>query len=1286
MYRKITPTHPRVRFRNEVLKLSNMDPLKCAHPRCVIDNGFKVCIECGMELRPCYVENGDQEKTKKTEIWKKDMFGTTQPDCVVLLPSVPDQISCGTCVVNKMRTRLRLVNLAIAFCKIDLFAKGRNRKRDELVASLALLYRECNHATSDAGFVNMVRVSPNARVRDEFVITIVTRINNRLLPLRTAGVANSTTLPLLSQHIFDGLLALLKCVVLNMTRSALMRHLEKFTLEVESHLRRVMNPTSNSRAIVWTWADLEQHEEDTKRGVRKDLYGELPTWMDAKDLIENNIPNVNPVNNATCLQTFSESFIEALGNASEESARNIESVLCDNTHGSGVRGDALSDLVCGIPAEQLVHACAQFTNDPIPVLRNKKGEQRVVDLRFRCSGCLFGRCSSYMSGGISKAKEIDSVWNQFALTGIVANRLCNLFPSTVDGFERLDVPSAVKSCQLHCGEAFWRSTFVRTRLQGSITVAAVMTHPDGYFLPTLPDNAWHKMSVACTAATLGFYESFVAPVIEECVERCSQGQMTSTKVVRHCKHFTSALSRAYVDFFTKKGNPEVDAVACIRLLQYLRISNDKTVSRTQQTLISKDGAKTVFVPNMPLAFGVQRNNVELINILEETFVNSFNMARYKTEHTVVGFAKILKCINNGVLGDSGAHAAESDPTLFDLIGSTSGAPVSLVSRVPEFVRNASVRDNRIPSNNDVLFVRIKETFGRVGRAYPALFDLVGISNDEHSYSSVWNVPMLACGLFFQFRDFRGIKVRDHPAAGTHKKGYGFDNMAAHSEEMKKSALPPSRQPPKSDQTLLSERLEELDDALYVLLVGKRTDLYEYFHDRSRSSSPTRMNAESEKINEHLSEPRNRVSVLKCLYNLFSRTDATMDLILFLDRCKQKKLYRAQQKLTTKEMICRTAKHLYDSGIVIKDFFVEHAGVECMSNEAQFSFGSQSVSAFLNSPDASNGANWPAVLKVARCACTFHGLLASYSCRILDSPISMCLIQSQSIRPPDSVTNAFSSIYDLVNRFKRDVAKYAHPYPHGRVLLNEGHIHAINAMKEKRERAKYELYKQSDDGGRLLGEWTNHELRLGIESNGYVCFVSSGILHALIVNFDDCMPMLRSECWSINGATSEADAASMYQRMVRFLIDCGTDRFKQKIDSGYQYNRVVVSFLCKVAFKYGTKNEKRAANFISASGICFLSGRLGVYAPISTVVGAQGTSGAAHPHEAFELDEDDLVDPIHVPDADLPSESGQAAVKKSRLDRIVDDEHRRREAADAEEGGMDAGVRMLTRMGNARRRG
>ena len=615
-----------------------MDPLDCSHRRFVIDKGFLICDTCGMELGVRYVENGDQEKTKKTATWKNEMFGTIQPECVVLSHSIPDRIPCGTCVVNNMRIRVRLVNLAIAFCKIDLVAKSRNRKRDKMVASLALLYRECKSVTSDTAFVEMVHVSPTAKVRSDFTYRVITRVNNRMLPLRTFGAADPDTFPKLSQHIFDELINLLDKIHFNRTRIALMKHIEQFTLQVESHLRRVTNPTSNSRAIVWKWAFLEQTKDDIKRGVRKDLYGEMPTWMDVNELIEN-IPDIQPVRNATYLQTFPESFIEALGNADNAKACEIESVLCDNS--GGVLGGALCDLVCEITAEQLVDACPQFTNDPIPVLRNKKGEYRTVDMRFRCSGCPFGRCSRYMNGGISKTKEIDGVWNdQFALTGIVANRLCNLFPRTVDGFERLDAPSVVKYCQLHCGEAFWRSAFVRTRLQGSITAAAVMAHPDGYFLSTLPDHAWHKMSVACTAATIGFYESFVAPVIEECVGRCPQGHTTSTKVASICKRFTYALSMTYSDFLSKKGNPEVDAVACMRLLQYLRISNDKKVSRTQQALTSKDGTKTVAVPNMPLAFGMQRNNAEFMKILEETFVNSRGMARYRPSTQSAGLQKL----------------------------------------------------------------------------------------------------------------------------------------------------------------------------------------------------------------------------------------------------------------------------------------------------------------------------------------------------------------------------------------------------------------------------------------------------------------------------------------------------------------------------------------------------------------------------------------------------------------------------------------------------------------------
>jgi len=1264
-----------------------MDPLDCSHRRFVVDKGFLICDTCGMELGVRYVENGDQEKTKKTATWKNEMFGTIQPECVVLSHSIPDQIPCGTCVVNNMRIRVRLVNLAIAFCKIDLVAKSRNRKRDKMVASLALLYRECKSVTSDTAFVEMVHVSPTAKVRSDFTYRVITRVNNRMLPLRTFGAADPDTFPKLSQHIFDELINLLDKIHFNRTRIALMKHIEQFTLQVESHLRRVTNPTSNSRAIVWKWAFLEQTKDDIKRGVRKDLYGEMPTWMDVNELIEN-IPDIQPVRNATYLQTFPESFIEALGNADNAKACEIESVLCDNS--GGVRGGALCDLVCEITAEQLVDACPQFTNDPIPVLRNKKGEYRTVDMRFRCSGCPFGRCSRYMNGGISKTKEIDGVWNdQFALTGIVANRLCNLLAGTVDGFERLDAPSVVKYCQLHCGEAFWRSAFVRTRLQGSITAAAVMAHPGGYFLSTLPDHAWHKMSVACTAATIGFYESFVAPVIEECVGRCPQGHTTSTKVASICKRFTYALSMTYSDFLSKKGNPEVDAVACMRLLQYLRISNDKKVSRTQQALTSKDGTKTVAVPNMPLAFGMQRNNAEFMKILEETFVNSRGMARYKTEHTISGFAKIIECIKNGVLGDSGAHVVESDPELFKLVSSTSSEPVSLVSRVPEFVRNANVRHNRLPSDNDMLFVRIKETFGRVNRAYPKLFDLVGISNDEHTNSNVWNVPTLACGLFFKFNDINGAKVKDHPTTGIHKNGYGFDNMGVCSEKIKNGALPPSRLPPKSDDTLLSERLEELDDALYVLVIGKRTDLYEHSHDRVRASSPTRMNAESEKINEHVGDPKNRPIVLKCLYSFFSHTAATREFVFFLERCQQTQDDCAREKLTTTDMTCRAAKHLYNSGIVIKDFFVEHAGVECMLNEAQFSFGCLAVSAFLNSPDSRNDANWPALLKVVRSACTFHGLLTSYSCRIIDSPNSVCLIQSPAIRPPDSVSNAFRSIYDFVNRFKRDLVKYAPSYPVGRLKLDDIQIEAINAMKRQRERSKYELYRKSEEGRMLLGEWTDHELRLGIESEGYVCFVSTGILHALIVKYDDCLPILKSECRSINGPTSEADAVSMYKRIVEFLIDCGTDMLKQKIQSGYQFNRVFVYFLSKVAVKYGTEKEKRAANLISESGICFLSGRLGVYAPISAV-GVGGTSRdhasrSADTHGAFEFDEDDLGDPAHVPDMYLPSESVQQVGKKSRLQRMQEEEQRRQEREDAEEGGVDAGVLMRTRIGNARRR-
>ena len=147
--------------------------------------------------------------------------------------------------------------------------------------------------------------------------------------------------------------------------------------------------------------------------------------------------------------------------------------------------------------------------------------------------------------------------------------------------------------------------------------------------------------------------------------------------------------------------------------------------------------------------------------------------------------------------------------------------------------------------------------------------------------------------------------------------------------------------------------------------------------------------------------------------------------------------------------------------------------------------------------------------------------------------------------------------------------------------------------------------------------------------------------------------------------------------------------KQKIQSGYQFNRVFVYFLSKVAVTYGTEKEKRAANLISESGICFLSGRLGVYAPISAV-GVGGTSRdhasrSADTHGAFEFDEDDLGDPAHVPDMYLPSESVQQVGKKSRLQRMQEEEQRRQEREDAEEGGVDAGVLMRTRIGNARRR-
>jgi hypothetical protein len=1217
------------------------------------------------------VENGDQAIAKGKEAWKQEIFGTVAPECVAVLPSVPDETPCGTCVLNKFRVRIRMVTLAIAFGKFDLAAKGDTRKRDLLGVLLERLSMECIRIKEDKVLNGNCKIKPIERQ------TNVTRHLQPIINRADVLLTNSKEIfPMLARRIHVELAEILQGFHEDMTRGAFMSQINRLCLDVERHKRRVQAPTAVSRSIVWMWAHIEQTDEDIKEGVKKDLYGEFPSWLDAAELVRESAPDLlRHGKQAKYMQTFSETFIENLGNVNETAAANIEYILSNNK--GGVYGAALCDAVCAISRDNFADACSQFTNHPIPASHDRKGRVRKTDIRFRCSGCAFGRCSSHMSGGILQNKEIDDVWNtQFALTGIVANLMCNM--SAANGFECLDVGSAVEHCKLHCGEAFWRSAYVRTRIQESTTASAVLTHEDGYFLPTLPEGAWHKMSVACIATTLGFFASFVSPVIDLTVKKCSSASPPTLKRFSfQCKQTTSALKDAYVAFLAMKGNAVVDAIACMRLLQYLHLYKNRKSKLPIQVL--KSGDKTVSVPTMPLEFGVQRNNDELINLIEETFTNSRGMARYKTEHTIVGFDQMLKCVNNGVLGTTTAHAAEADSDVYNLLRSTSKGVVSLVSRVSEFVRNAKVRHDRLPSDANTFFVRVNDAFNRLNHTYPTIFKSAGIFEIDVILSVKWNIPKLACGLFFSFKDFNGKKIVNHTTTEIRKRGYGFDNMAVCSEEMKKSAVPPIRTLPKSDDAVLSERLEELDDALRVLVVGKRADTYEYSYDAFRSASPTRMQAETERVNELTSSNENREAICKCLYNFFKDTSAVMEFVIFIERCKQIETER-RQKLTTTDMTCRAAKQLVDTGLVVMDFFIEKAGgKECMHNDAQFRFGCLSASAFMNSPEARNDDNWERVRCVAMSSTAFHGLVTSYTIRtMMESPYTPCLLQSSPIRPPESVVNAFEPIYSVVRSLKAEVTKHMPLYPNGRVTMNKGQIDLLNSIKKDIQTTKYKLLRSTNDGKVVLKDYELKELNLGIRSFGYVAFVSTGILHALIVKYNDCLVVLRSQCWSA-GHTSDAEIVSMYQKIVIFLIECATDKFKERIVSGFHFNRVVVSFLCKVAFTYGTDNERKAARLISESGICFFTGKLGCYAPISSPEDA-GPSGSSTPQSnAFEFNEEEMVDAGHVPENPLPFD-GEGGVPMTRFERIRENACKKKAAEDAEEGGIDAGDGMRVRSG------
>lgn len=999
----------------------------------------------------------------------------------------------------------------------------------------------------------------------------------------------------------------------NMQHGSLIRHGNELCMHVYKLRNELIDRQTTSFAILYKWSSLgnEWKKGDKYKRCYSPWFRELTEEVredsfNADALIAKVVPCVFE---ATHVQTIAEMFLESSDMGELVRIRQQAST-------GNLNFEELWNVVLHMDDDRFLDAALpfKFKRPGLVTPRSFTGNPNDHARRLRCKGCRGERGPSEQN-----SRDVRMVWTELALTLMIAVRLSSTGPLTrylpSEWIEDADEKWSYRHrgryiewtgrhvyssneiremCIERCGEAFWRSEFFRIRMLESVTAAAVFVHKDGYFKSTLPDNAVHKISVGCTAATLGFFAIYMEPVIKETV--LTGTGTTWDETVRNGSDVVQRARAARDAFLREKGNAEVDTLACMRLVQYVHlVESDKNAILTHQ-ITSADGKTTITVPTLPPTFGSQRSRDGLSELTKETLKQSHGQARYKTERSAISFSTMRSVVAHGYLGTTFMHANEMNTlSLHDTSSSdTMCAPV----RVWNDTRYAKVRAYPMRQDRNESVERCHMAYARINSVNSQFFTDANIN----SVSNTWTVPKLACGLFVVFTDASGRRHTDYKDVHVGTRGRAFENAAWNA--IATQAEPVRRSVPVTESEQRERDLKRVDDAVCTLVVGKSDARYfDPVKVRLMEFPTTKMQSRGNRLASFAGTTPNRAIICKCLNGFFSNSSHVDSLGQFLD---------PKNGYERAEILYKRMKEDFNA-----------AGGAIPQNA-------------LTHPEKLSDEHWALLLSAARWGGALHDVLMRADF-YFHMPAAMA-----------SVVSVLHPISCVLRRCRQLELQLASHYPTGHVIPSIDHMNDLDDAKRAAAETAWELYKSCPENTLDIESSTRTENRLlGLNGDtsegrgGYISYFATGVLRELLTKEDECKRILASVFTSAGVSPGRLDAT--YAEIAKLVYECGTDRFYSHMKTMVQYHSIVVDFLCRVAcaIERGGTREKAAARLISNSHMCFLTGRKRQHHQSEAVNSIDDAEDGPDPCQNAVDKETDSVEASWAPLAEQPGSKGAA---------------------------------------------
>ena len=1225
-------------FYGNRLGVARMCPLDGA-PHCYDSHcdGYYVCCKCGAQGPPRYEYTFDQQSLVSRRRWIQEVTGNEEPDkCVALLPSAPVDMRCSLCIIGSVRTKLRMVQLAIGFDRLvyNLLASKRDAYNSLLQFISQSYHAVSNVRTAIKGVLKGKGACGNSRVGDTHKSILLQTFQElnilQVSPNSLQQVVDNLTKPLRTKPIHFARLTRFSAMELACLMANVLQDIQQ----------RTCLPHQPSFAILCKWKARESTAEAAA----------APEWFDADEKLSEHLKQRTHCKLARYMQTFAERFMSSLKDVDESAYSKIER-NCD----VGNLTKVVDTLYKKLQRDQ--EATDDSFGDLCPTLLHQRHPNN--NMRWIC-GCESCCCSedahdtSLLSKGRAVCQDDKQLWNfQFGLTGVVALKLSMNSSSSPD-----DSIVIMQRAASEAGNAFWNSKWVLSRVHAAATAASVLAHRDGFFHNSLPLHPQMQLSVLSMASILGVFKTAVAPLFDSLL----------TPSI-----FAASLTDAFKHHTDTKGNAVVDSIVALRLVQYKFFVESHCNHRAGLKVLTTKQRHIVTqynVPFLPNAFGQQRNSDEFKEMIEKTFLSSYEKAVYDVKYTTEDFSKVCSDVMHGWVCNS-----------------TSGTLQNIASHVEHARHN---RDGRLFGKDDLKFDapqfddRITNAATRIASVYPLVFDpfrRISITLDLEQ-------PSLVSGLFLELMSVTSRTKKAYKRIGPDVKMHAFASALQSQEHQDSASALKTNAAVTTAQRLTTEasadfQMETIEDCLANLVIGKRTDKFVNPNILKPEQHSTKLTVKEEAVLQLSSEGRRR-DVTNAVRLILSPGPIDHLCLMLCDIARSTSAAHdanasapPSPKRTTAVVFRQCRLSLTAFGEEFFEFLSAFSGLGIVnvdvSNQKEYKQVASKARSRFDDPANITDIEWERIASIAvLCSCFYGNMTRASTMSVSANSNTECMLAMPFLRPHSILLNAYSHVNGLVTRLSSQLKARQDADRARKILVDQTIFNTQNDEMEMRQKNAFSVLNKTD----LARHVANSATFPAAASNGYDSFVACGIMKFVFECADDAFEIFKQGC--------SDNAEVLFKLLQELLIISSSGGYGIWLEQSNSFSRMrpVVRFLILVGDAHGTTLEKHAARLLDSSGFCFTTFRLKCFEPLLSrahpptlfTPPPPASSSAADSFDFMPTETDDTA----MLDAPLPGEEEETlesenddlmlggAVKRSqKIERLVA-RHRNAEAAAEEE--------------------